>query len=211
MRQKTNIKWNDSWILNHKNNWYTITDFHKAYCEAVEDVAYIAFKSHIRRKLNIKSQTTWTEEEKVFIFENYPKMGAEKCAKAFECKFNKSRSLGSIIAEARRQKILVDDDVVLKNKNYSRRVPIGTIVDDGDGYLKIKTGEGTSGWERLHRYIYEHEIGEIPEGYKIIFLDGDKQNCDKENIIAVPSSYLALMNNFKLKSSEPEITKTAVK
>lgn len=211
MRQKTNIKWNDEWILSNRDKYYLHTEFHKAYCEEVDNVTYIAFKSHIRRKFNFNSQATWTNDEKAFIRYNFPRMGGLKCSEAFKQKFGKCRSHRSIEAEARRQGLLVDEDVVLANKNYSRRVPIGTIVDDGDGYLKIKTGVGSSGWERLHRHIYEKEHGSIPEGYKIVFLDGNKQNYDKDNLVAVPSSYLALMNNFKLKSSEPEVTKTAIK
>ena len=53
--------------------------------------------------------------------------------------------------------------------------------------------------------MYEQKHGKIPKGYKIMFLDGDKQNYSDDNMVAVPASYFALMNKLELRSVFPEI------
>lgn len=211
MRRKNNIVWHDEWIIANKNNYPSILEFYKAYVEKIDSTIHRqAFTTHLTR-MGIHSNLSWTDEEKQWLVENFCRLGSLKCVEPFEQKFGKRREHRSLEACARRLGLLVDDEVVIANRNYPRRVPIGTIVDDGDGYLKIKTGHGSSGWERYHRYIYKKEHGAIPKGHKIVFLDGNRQNYSVENMVAVPASYLALMNNWKLKSQEPEITKASIK
>ena len=210
--KRSNISWNDGWIYENAGNYHMTVDLYKAYVNEVDStISYQAFRTHIKRKLKLGSNSTWSENERKWVAENYPKLGGLKCVEPFEKKFGKHRTATSIMAEARRQGLLVEEDVVVSNKNYTRRVPIGTIVDDGDGYLKIKTGNGSSGWERYHRYLYKKRYGAIPKGHKIIFLDGNRRNYDTDNMVAIPGSYLAIMNKLKLKSQEPEITKTSIK
>ena len=52
--------------------------------------------------------------------------------------------------------------------------------DDRTGYYLNTTNR-----KRLHRFVYETEIGEIPEGYQIHHIDHDKSNNTIENLIAV--------------------------
>jgi hypothetical protein len=210
-RTTTNIKWNDDWILKNKDKYDSISEMHKAYTTEVDsNVLCQSFRTHVRRKLSITSGLTWTQEERQWLIENFPLHGGLKCVDPFYAQFKKHRTHRAIEAEARRLKLYVNEDVVIENRNYTRRVPIGTIVDDGDGYLKIKTGKGSSGWERLHRHIYEKYNGQIPDGHKIVFLDGDKRNYNTDNMVTVPASYLALMNNLKMKSSNPQVTSTGI-
>lgn len=206
---RTNITWNDEWILENKSRYQSISELYTAYVEQVEVVHKQAFRTHLARK-DIHSSLTWSETERQWLKENFPRLGGLKCVEPFYKTFHKRRSHRAFMAEAGRLGLLVDEDVVIANRNYPRRVPIGTIIDDGEGYLKIKTGKGSSGWERYHRYVYEKEHGKIPKGHKIIFLDGDRRNYSIENMVAVPCSYLAYMNKLKLKSNEPEITKTSI-
>lgn len=212
MRKQNKIYWNNEWILGNEGNYHTISELYNAYVKEVDStISLNSFRTHIKRKLKIGSNSTWNDNEREWVAENYPKLGGLKCVEPFEKKFGKHRTARAIMAEARRQGLLVEEDVVVSNRNYTRRVPIGTVVDDGDGYLKIKTGNGSSGWERYHRYVYEKRYGTIPKGHKIIFLDGNRRNYDTDNMVAVPASYLAIMNNLKMKSQEPEITKTSIK
>ena len=45
------------------------------------------------------------------------------------------------------------------------------------GYIEIKTQEPNK-WQLKHRYIYEKKYGKIPDGYNLIFLDGNRQNIE---------------------------------
>lgn len=70
--------------------------------------------------------------------------------------------------------------------------PIGTVLADGEGYLRIKvrdaahketTGFGnTSVWPLLNRHIWEKAHGPIPTKHIVKFKDGNRSNCVIENL-----------------------------
>lgn len=76
-----------------------------------------------------------------------------------------------------------------------------------DGYIEIKTKEPNV-WTRKHRYIYEMKYGKIPDGFNLIFLDGNKTNLDINNLKLVEKSEDLIMNNRKLFTKDKELTYT---
>lgn len=60
------------------------------------------------------------------------------------------------------------------------------------GYYFIRISENK--WEFLHRRIWEQKHGPVPEGCNIIFIDGDRRNCNIENLRCVSNAELAEMN-----------------
>jgi hypothetical protein len=70
--------------------------------------------------------------------------------------------------------------------------PIGTILADGEGFLRIKVREGSKGepygfgnmkiWPLLNRHVWEQHKGPIPPGHIVIFKDRDRSNCAIENL-----------------------------
>lgn len=206
--------WNDEWIKQNIERYASVSEMWKAYqVETGHICIQQSFRTHCKRKYQHYSRLTWTDEELEWIKENFPRLGGLKCAPEFEKRFGKKRSHKSIMTFAHRHGIFVDDDTIEANRNYPRRVPIGTIVDDGDGYLKIKVGAeySSSGWMRYHRYLYEQRHGKLKKGYKIMFLDGDKRNYSDDNMIAVPASYFALMNKLELHSVFPDVNLAGIK
>lgn len=81
-----------------------------------------------------------------------------------------------------------------------------------DGYIKVKVRDGSlnKNWELKHRLMYEKYHGEIPEGHKIIFADGNRRNFDKDNLIAVSNSQELILNKRNLIFKEQELTKSGV-
>lgn len=79
-----------------------------------------------------------------------------------------------------------------------------------DGYIMIKVRDGclNKNWELKHRWLYEKEFGKIPEGYNLIFLDGNKQNVVLSNLKLVSKSEDLIMNRNKLFSTDKDITNT---
>ena len=77
-----------------------------------------------------------------------------------------------------------------------------------DGYIEMKVQDGclNDNWVYKHRRIYEQHYGKIPEGYNIIFLDGNKKNCNINNLKAVSKAEDLIMNNNKLFSTDKDIT-----
>ena len=80
---------------------------------------------------------------------------------------------------------------------------------DKDGYILIKIAEPNK-WVRKHRWLYEQEHGAIPENSVIIFADGDKTNLNTDNLICVTRNELKILNQCRLISSVPELTKTVL-
>lgn len=63
-------------------------------------------------------------------------------------------------------------------------VPVGYERIDRDGYVYIKV-EGKKKLVLKHRYVWEQHNGSIPKGYNIQFKDGNKHNCDIDNLYMI--------------------------
>lgn len=94
------------------------------------------------------------------------------------------------------------------NKTYNTRT-VGTERIDVDGYTYIKIAEPNK-WKLKHRVIWEEKYGTIPKGYNLIFLDGNKQNLDLDNLILVSNSELFILNKKRLIKEDKELTKSGV-
>lgn len=80
---------------------------------------------------------------------------------------------------------------------------------DKDGYTIIKIAEPNK-WMRKHRWVWEQKYGEISKGSVIIFADGNKENLNLDNLICVTRNELKILNQCRLMSSVPELTKTGL-
>jgi HNH endonuclease len=83
--------------------------------------------------------------------------------------------------------------------------PIGTILADHEGYLRIKIREGIAGqasgfgntkiWPLLQRHVWEQNNGPIPSGHAIVFKNGDRANCAIENLECISRGELCKRNS----------------
>ncbi|HEM4279106.1 HNH endonuclease [Streptococcus suis] len=87
--------------------------------------------------------------------------------------------------------------------------PVGTVNMTTDGYLKIKISDPNV-WERVHLLVWREHYGPVPEGHIIVFLDGDKTNVDISNLACVNRSDIVRMNKNRYFDSDPETTKAAI-
>lgn len=61
--------------------------------------------------------------------------------------------------------------------------PVGSTRVSVDGYVEIKIAEGMHKWRLLHRENWKKAHGEYPApGTALVFKDGNKQNCEIENL-----------------------------
>lgn len=74
---------------------------------------------------------------------------------------------------------------------------------DTNGYHKIKTDKGM---EFLHRKIWEDNNGEIPDNYLVSFKDGDRNNCNIENLVLVSRQNNMSCNSIR--NYPPEVRQT---
>lgn len=94
------------------------------------------------------------------------------------------------------------------NKPYNYK-PIGSERVTKDGYIEVKVKD-TGRWVLKHRYVWENEKGEIPQGYIIIFKDGDRKNVDINNLLMVKKDINVLINSCGLNRYMGELKETAV-
>lgn len=88
-------------------------------------------------------------------------------------------------------------------------VPVGTMTYTKDGYPKIKVAEPNV-WEYLHRQEWEKYHGPIPEGYFVVFLDGDKTNWHIDNLGLLNKKEIVRMNQNHYFSEDTELTKVGI-
>lgn len=94
--------------------------------------------------------------------------------------------------------------------------PIGYERITKDGYIEVKVKMRPSSpvcrdsFVLKHILVWEKENGPIPEGYTIIFLDRNKQNCSIENLALVSRAELLQMTIKGLRSTNPQLTETGI-
>lgn len=90
---------------------------------------------------------------------------------------------------------------------------VGERTHTTDGYLIEKVKDEGIQRERfafVQRMVWEKYHGKIPEGKKIIFLDGDKDNCDINNLAMVDGEENLELNHRKLRFKHAESTKAGI-
>ncbi|WP_429976628.1 HNH endonuclease signature motif containing protein [Enterococcus sp. AZ051] len=91
--------------------------------------------------------------------------------------------------------------------------PIGFERVDSYGYVVVKVqdhGSWPKRWRQKHKIEWEKVNGPIPEGKVLIFLDGNKQNTDLENLKLVTQGQNLQLNRKQWRSENPEATLAGV-
>lgn len=79
-----------------------------------------------------------------------------------------------------------------------------------DGYTEVKVEEPNK-WNLKHRVLYEkyHDVKLIRDDI-IIFLNGNKQNLNKENLHRITREQLVRLNQFDLIKEDKDLTKVGI-
>lgn len=89
-----------------------------------------------------------------------------------------------------------------------------TIIRHGIPYVITRVEPNTPIDDRIkakRRFVYEQAYGEIPEGHRIIQLDGDQMNCELDNLYCVPDKYIPVLNKNHWLTGNKDITLAAIK
>ena len=87
--------------------------------------------------------------------------------------------------------------------------PIGTLALDVYGYLKHKIANPDV-WEYVHKRNWIAAHGPIPPGHMIVFKDGNKSNCDIENLEAITRKEMMMRNHNPAWKDYPEELKEVI-
>lgn len=88
------------------------------------------------------------------------------------------------------------------------RMRIGNSKKSGYLCIKVCDGKKNNNWVPKNRLIYEKYYGPIPNGYKVIFADGDNTNFEINNLILVSPKEHLIMNKQKLRFNDAKLTHT---
>lgn len=90
-----------------------------------------------------------------------------------------------------------------KNQRPPNCKDVGEERIDSEGYLYVKIAEGKRQFRLKHRLVWESIHGAIPKGHVLVFIDGNKLNCDYENLFLVTRGELAVLNKHEKFSKRP--------
>lgn len=88
-------------------------------------------------------------------------------------------------------------------------LPIGTERITKGRYRIVKVqdeGELWDRWKLVHRLVWEKTNGPVPEDCCICFKDGNRLNCDLDNLVLIKRSELATMIKKGYLSEDPDVT-----
>lgn len=99
------------------------------------------------------------------------------------------------------------------------KLPIGSIAKRKSGsslsYWFIKTRDDAvpeqKNWQMYHKYLWEQANGPVPEGYVVIFLDGDRDNCQLSNLQLVPRTIHGIASTQIGYSTDPDVNQAVLK
>ena len=95
------------------------------------------------------------------------------------------------------------------DKRRTRKIGEERIVHDKSGIrcVQIKVGQ-PSKWVKKSRYVWEQHYGKIPKDKVLIFKDGNRLNCDINNLALISKTDRIIFNYNKLNTNNEELLKT---
>lgn len=170
-------------------------------------------KHHCKRLGLQQERGDFTPEQDAWLRKRNRKYSARDMTVLFNQKFGTHRNPNTIKVHCNR-----DLRVFFLNSHMSTGLPIGSekIVN---GYVWIKVSDQAHGknsfyknWRQKSHVVFEQHYGSMPpEGYTIVFLDGNKQNTSIENLYAVSGKVNREMGKKKWWNTDPDLTLAAIK
>ena len=150
----------------------------------------------------------YSEEQKEFIIANNYGKYSKELAEMFNQHFNTNITDKEIAYFRRNNKLNSGLTNQFKKGNKPKNYrPIGSERITKAGYIEVKVADPNK-WETKNKIIYKQYYGDIPKGHKVIYADGNKLNNDINNLILVSNSEELIMNRYKLRTENIELTKT---
>ncbi|MCH4010575.1 MAG: HNH endonuclease [Furfurilactobacillus sp.] len=142
----------------------------------------------------------FTKDESQFIYDNYKGRTLLELKDIFIKQFGRIPKVASLRSFKSRHG--------LSSGLLRYRVPVGTETVHKDGYVWVKVSPGH--WVNKQLIVWEKANGPIPKGMKIIFADGDRTNCELDNLIMVSSRAMGSINYYKRITSNPDVTRAGI-
>ena len=152
-------------------------------------------KSAIDNRIKHKGISTkgprhcYTEEQDEWLCQNISHCTYPDLVVAFNEKFHTSQSYYNIKSHCQRKGFQGGSSYQKGYANW-RKTPIGT-EKIYNGRIYVKVSDAPSGrkkknhmenWKAKGQVVWEQHHGKVPEGYCVVYLDGNPLNCDISNL-----------------------------
>lgn len=217
------------WLLdNYKkyNSYESITaDFNNAFGFQKSKDAVMQFMSKglkITLKTKKKSEH-YTKEQTEWLIDNYERFNTYKeLTEEFDKVFQRDKTIENIRDKCcKRLKLYgMENSTVFRKGNIKEQCPIGTVrkCKNGTTYIKVKDslysyakGYSEPWWLPIQKKIWQDHFGEVPNGKMVIFLDGNRENLDIENLYCIDRKISVVMAKNRWYTENRENTLTAIK
>lgn len=163
---------------------------------------YDHIKNYAREKLGLKKgdKFFFSKEQNEWLKKNVPNMSRQEALEKFNQKFSTKKTIQALRVHCNRElKIKFNQTKGREQANIINTKPLGSEFASGvEGkkfiYVKIAYGKKEQNYKSKHHIIWEKHNGEIPKGKKIIFCDGNRENCDIDNLMLVDENIIASIN-----------------
>ncbi len=193
--------------------WAYQTRYPKGMYEFIRDNSWGVSSKEMAEMCNEKFGTDWTPTGmKQFRQRHGIKSGETGWYQKGHAPANKGKKLEEYVTDPERAADIrrrIAGTQFKKGHSPQNELPIGSIVISSSGYkLRKKQMKGGQWdrWEFLHRALWVEHNGPIPDGMLVTFRDGNKLNCDLDNLILVTRSENAQLNKLELRSQDPDLT-----
>lgn len=151
-----------------------------------------------------------SDEELEFIKENVKGKTSQELMEIFNKKFNRNLTRKQI-AQIKKYNGFTSgvNTKFSKGSKPHNYKPIGSEFVDSQGYIWIKIADPNK-WIHKSLFIYEQTYGNIPKGYSVIFLNGNKSDHSINNLQLIRNKEKLVMKNKHLFYENKELTKTGI-
>ena len=157
----------------------------------------------------------YTKEQLAFMEKHGADMTTIELTNALNKAFSTGHTAGSVRTTLKNMGILKSKETRARNCAMNGE-PIGSAkIIGGYRYIKVRKSSGGfyKDWEREICLVYKNAYGDIPEGYMVVTLNGDKLDARPENLALISKKVAARMANGHGKSfwsNSADITKAGI-
>lgn len=204
---------------------------------SAESIRALLYRHRLR---TVSKPKVWPDDVVAFVAQAYRRMPLDQLPAAIEAEFGILRTLNQVRALTRNRGIRSGrtgrfvpgqprvpgsgakgpsrtsfQKGQLNGEAKRKYKPIGSMRRSKDGYWERKVTDDQNlyparRWVGVHRLVWEEHHGPIPDGHKVIFIDGDYDNLGIENLALVSNRENAYLNKSGLGKAPAEIKPTAI-
>ena len=197
-----------NWLRNNANKYRWIKDLYVDFQKQFNsDLTELQVRDKVHRMGLILKKSMFSDEEIKWLIKNYNcKKSYTELSQEFYKNFGKKINKHTLKATSNKIGLRKDKENYASENGWSKtRLPVGTEkIFNGFVYVKIsETREKNKthkayheNWKMKAHYLWEKENGKIPKGYCLCYKDGNKLNCELENLyLLTPSELGKLVKN----------------